>query len=80
MMLSGQARQLEPTTIHKEQEQLKTALVERRIDTFYQPPAFDDATLTAVEESEKTLLSDEMLMSALMNLSECMDSQKHYYC
>ena len=75
---SGQARQLEPTTVHEEQEQLKTALIESRMDTVYQPPAFDEATLTAVEESEKIPLSDAA--SALLNLSECMDSQKYYYC
>lgn len=74
--MSGQARQLEPTTVHEEHEQLKTALiaVESCLDTIYQPPAFDETTLTAVEENEKTPLSDAP--SALMNLSECMDSQK----
>ena len=48
------------------------------MDTVNQPPAFDEATLTAVEESENILLSDAA--SAPMNLSECVDSQKHYYC
>ena len=48
------------------------------MDTAYQLPAFDEATFTAVEESEKIPLSDAA--SALMNLSECMESQKHYYC
>lgn len=75
---SCQARQLEPTTVHEEQEQLKTALIESRMNTVYQPPAFDEATLTVVEESEKIPLSDAM--SALLNLAECMDSQKYYYC
>ena len=75
---SGQVRQLEPLTVHEEQEQLKTALIESRMDTVYQPPAFDETTLTAVEESEKIPLSDAA--SALMNLSESMDGQKYYYC
>ena len=54
--MSGQARTLKPTTFHEEQEQLKTALIKSRMDTVYQPPAFEETTVTAVEESEKILL------------------------
>ena len=65
--------------MQEEQEQLKTALIESRMKTIYQPtPASNDATtFTAVEENEKRPLSDAA--SALMDLSTCMDSQDHYY-
>lgn len=65
--------------MQEEQEQLKTALIESRMNTFYQPtPASNDAiTFTAVEENEKGPLS--YAASALMDLSARMDSQEHYY-
>lgn len=65
--------------MQEEQEQLKTALIESRMNTIYQPtPASNDAiTFTAVEENEKRPLSDAA--SALMDLSACKDSQEHYY-
>ena len=56
--------------MQEEQEQLKTALIESRMNTIYQPtPASNDAiTITAVEEeNEKRPLSDAA--SALMDLS-----------
>ena len=66
---SSHAKQLQPTTMQEEQEQLKTALIESRMNTIYQPtPASNDAiTITAVEENEKRPLSDAA--SALMDLS-----------
>lgn len=76
---SSQAKQLTPATIQEELEQLKTALIESRMDTVYRPRAGDETTtLTAVEESEKVPLSHAA--SALMDLSESMDSPKYYYC
>ena len=45
---------MQPTTIQEEQEQLKTALTESRMNTTYQPaPASDAITITAIEETEK---------------------------
>ena len=51
---------MQPTTIQEEQEQLKTALIESRMNTTYQPaPASDAITFTAIEETEKCSLSDD---------------------
>lgn len=51
---------MQPTTIQEEQEQLKTALIESRMNTTYQPaPASDVITFTAIEETEKCSLSDD---------------------
>ena len=51
---------MQPTTIQEEQEQLKTALIESRMNTIYQPaPASDAITFTAIEETEKRSLSDD---------------------
>ena len=49
------------------------------MNTIYQPaPTSNDAiTFTAVEETEKRLLSDAA--SVLIDLSACMDSQEHHY-
>ena len=75
---SSQARQLAPATIEEEQEQLKTALIESRMNTVYRPSSFCETTLSAIEEGEKIPLSDAA--SALINLSESVDSKKYYYC
>lgn len=51
---------MQPTTIQEEQEQLKTALTESRMNTTYQPaPASDAITITAIEETEKRTLWDD---------------------
>ena len=51
---------MQPTIIQEEQEQLKTALTESRMNTTYQPaPASDAITITAVEETEKRTLWDD---------------------
>lgn len=51
---------MQPTIIQEEQEQLKTALTESRMNTTYQPaPASDAITITAIEETEKRTLWDD---------------------
>ena len=51
---------MQPTTIQEEQEQPKTALIESRMNTTYQPaPASDVITFTAIEETEKCSLSND---------------------
>ena len=51
---------MQPTIIQEEQEQLKTALTESRMNTTYQPaPASDAITITAIEETEKCTLWDD---------------------
>ena len=51
---------MQPTTIQEEQEQLKTALIESRMNITYQPaPASDAIAFTAIEETEKRSLSDD---------------------
>ena len=70
--------QLAPATI-REQEQLKTALIESRMSNFYRPELGDETVVTAVHESEKIPLSDAAgtdAVSALTNLSDFMGSRK----
>ena len=73
-MPNYQARQLSPQTIQEEQEHLKKALIESRMSTVYRP-ASDERFPSAVEESEKSSLSDAA--SALVNLSDIMGSRKY---
>lgn len=48
---------MQQTTI--QEQELKTALIESRMNTTYQPaPASDAITFTAMEETEKRSLSD----------------------
>lgn len=48
---------MQPTTI--QEQELKTALIESRMNTTYQPaPASDAITFTAMKETEKRSLSD----------------------
>lgn len=65
--------QLAPATIREELDQLKTALIESSMSSFYRPSAGDETVVTAVHESEKIPLSDAT--SALMNLSDFMGSR-----
>lgn len=57
---SSHPKQMQPTTIQEEQEQLNTPLIESRMNTTYQPaPASDAITFTAIKETEKCSLSDD---------------------
>lgn len=75
---SQQTKHLAPATMQEEEEHLKTALIESRMNTVYRPLAVDDSSIiTAVDASEKIPLSDAA--SALMDLSDFGSRQKYYY-